>query len=704
MPKLPGLFSQQFAVLSALESRGDCLPYLERMRSEWVLLLSPLRPGGVAVGPEDDWLVEALGGSTYYVLGRDLLLHLLKNARKERSRPLREFLSLDQAYPNDLVLREGVIWYPGHGILPYCRFDGAFESAAVVMEKGLPVGVLTKLSVIFGNLRTTGFEGAAPGPEAVAEAEPLVDVTLGAEFPLALAVDEQAELEVTLTVDDLPLASEHTRVQLSPNNKVVVRLALSSNLVLVEGCKPFTEVAVPTPEEERVLCYQVRAVQAGPALITIRLFQPGRAAEQVGSLKLRPTVALTAAAPTVPPLRATAAAYPPANLPAPDLVLYIEEQQQGGRPFVFFRITTGPGYPEQFEDKPCGFKELTASPNSYFQERFQRLEGAPFATEDHVKAVNYTLKQMGGDLYDELLSEEMRQEFKERGHRIGSIEIKTDGHHIPWEMIILPKLERDGVQREAEFLGLRYQVTRWTESYSPPPVIRLRNLVYVAPQYATAYQLSSAAAEVAYLESLKGFGVQPKSIRARQVPIFEAVDGEPFDGFHFVGHASQTVGKEFDYSSLELETEQLTVEGTLKNFLHTLEPVHVSGKGAKWGPRRPLVFLNACQTGREDVGLTRPAGWARAMLGSKAGAFVGTLWSVRDSAALQFCKTFYDALRGGKTFGESALQARRVVASTGDPSWLAYVVYAHPNARVQFGPGAPAPAGGSPATAPAATG
>jgi CHAT domain-containing protein len=252
-------------------------------------------------------------------------------------------------------------------------------------------------------------------------------------------------------------------------------------------------------------------------------------------------------------------------------------------------------------------------------------------------------------------------------------------------MILLPELRRDGASREEEFLSLRYRVTRWTESYSPAPVIRLRNLIYVAPQYKSARQLASASAEVDYLESLQAFGVQPKSVRAQPVPVFDSFDMEPFDCFHFVGHASQTTGEQVDYSTLELETEEVTVGDTLKSYAQILEPIHVLGKAPKWGPRRPLVFLNACQTGRKDIGLARPAGWARAFLGSKAGAFVGTLWSVRDEGALRFSTTFYDALRAGETFGESALRARREVAGTRDPSWLAYVVYAHPNARVVFG-------------------
>jgi CHAT domain-containing protein len=121
--------------------------------------------------------------------------------------------------------------------------------------------------------------------------------------------------------------------------------------------------------------------------------------------------------------------------------------------------------------------------------------------------------------------------------------------------------------------------------------------------------------------------------------------------------------------------------------VHSVDPLYLTGLGPTWAPRRPLVFLNACQTGRADVGLVRLGGWATASLASRAGSFVGTLWSVRDGAACLWAKTFYASLAGGATLGAAALTARLTVAATGDPSWLAYIVYAHPNARVVFGGG-----------------
>jgi len=60
---------------------------------------------------------------------------------------------------------------------------------------------------------------------------------------------------------------------------------------------------------------------------------------------------------------------------------------------------------------------------------------------------------------------------------------------------------------------------------------------------------------------------------------------------------------------------------------------------------------------------------------------------VRDSVAFVFAQTFYEFLTRGETLGKATKAARQKAcgAVPGGPSWLAYVVYGHPNARIVFG-------------------
>ena len=86
--------------------------------------------------------------------------------------------------------------------------------------------------------------------------------------------------------------------------------------------------------------------------------------------------------------------------------------------------------------------------------------------------------------------------------------------------------------------------------------------------------------------------------------------------------------------------------------------------------------------------MTRLGGWAEAFVGRcRCGAFLAPQWAVDDELACAFARAFYDALEDGRTLGQATQLARGRLAglSPHDPAYLAYSVYAYPNARVAFG-------------------
>ena len=103
---------------------------------------------------------------------------------------------------------------------------------------------------------------------------------------------------------------------------------------------------------------------------------------------------------------------------------------------------------------------------------------------------------------------------------------------------------------------------------------------------------------------------------------------------------------------------------------------------ANLGRQHPVVFLNACEIGRAGKGLTRPGGWPLGFLAAGAGAFVGPFWKVADASAATFASCFYRALLAGQTLGAAARAARLAIQAASDPTWLAYSVYAHNDARL----------------------
>jgi CHAT domain-containing protein len=100
------------------------------------------------------------------------------------------------------------------------------------------------------------------------------------------------------------------------------------------------------------------------------------------------------------------------------------------------------------------------------------------------------------------------------------------------------------------------------------------------------------------------------------------------------------------------------------------------------GASKPFVFLNACQIGRSAMSLTDIGGWAKGFLSAGASAFIGAYWSVYDQSAYDFAKAVYSYLLAGMPIGKAVQQARAVIKSAGDPTWLAYTVFADPLAIV----------------------
>lgn len=94
----------------------------------------------------------------------------------------------------------------------------------------------------------------------------------------------------------------------------------------------------------------------------------------------------------------------------------------------------------------------------------------------------------------------------------------------------------------------------------------------------------------------------------------------------------------------------------------------------------PLVFMNSCTSGGAVPLYTEMAGWAYGFLRGGCGAFIGSLWEIRDTSAVTFANKFYDEVIGGRNLGESMRAARNALKNS-DPTYLAYTLYGNPLAR-----------------------
>jgi hypothetical protein len=252
--------------------------------------------------------------------------------------------------------------------------------------------------------------------------------------------------------------------------------------------------------------------------------------------------------------------------------------------------------------------------------------------------------------------------------RIRSVQIQSEEPWIPWELCRLCS-DEGGRTVEGPFLGEAFAVTRSLRGIASMPILTVRNMAVVAPEDSG---LAYAAAELRYLRSLEGEGRRVDRIPATFLAVTDALASGEYDAWHFIGHGS--FGAEPNRSAIYLRGND------------PLMPEDLAGEVANLGQASPLVFLNACQVGRAGMSLTDIGGWASQFLRAGAGAFVSSYWSVYDQPAHEFAKEFYDRLLAGTPIGSAAQEARTTVKGTGDPTWLAYTVFADPMATVVADP------------------
>jgi CHAT domain-containing protein len=153
-----------------------------------------------------------------------------------------------------------------------------------------------------------------------------------------------------------------------------------------------------------------------------------------------------------------------------------------------------------------------------------------------------------------------------------------------------------------------------------------------------------------------------------------------FDIFHFAGHG---LAKPDSFQQAAIQIGDVEVGGRFDEITLSANTVESNADLNADGTGGPLVFLNACQVGKAGLQLGSMGGFAQAFLRSGAAAFVSTLWSVGDAPARTFGETFYKQLLQGNSVAEAVTRAREEARQSGDVSWLAYVVYANPSARMQ---------------------
>ena len=371
--------------------------------------------------------------------------------------------------------------------------------------------------------------------------------------------------------------------------------------------------------------------------------------------------------------------------PPPDLEIRVTTQVVNGRTELTY-VLHSPNGVAGFHHQPAGSVTLkVASPEAYQQRLMKRIEalaagrdvdGHPL-TPDQVKD---KLAALGHGLYEELFPPAMRSAYRQFRDKVRTLLITSDEPWIPWELI-KPYDDSDPNNIiDDDFLCAQFWMSRWLAGRSGGAgKIQVRRLVCVAVAQAPGLaSLPYADSERQYLANMAlNCGVEDRSPDPATGPAVEALlDEGGIHLWHFAAHGNVDLTHPNE-SVIRLADGR----GLRAEDIHGARQTHIAQD-------RPLVFLNACRVGQQGWSLTRLGGWAAAWVDRcRCGAFVGPLWSVNDWLAYEFASTFYDALRQNQTIAQAVWTARKCVRDLApdEPTWLAYSLYAHPNARLTWG-------------------
>lgn len=270
------------------------------------------------------------------------------------------------------------------------------------------------------------------------------------------------------------------------------------------------------------------------------------------------------------------------------------------------------------------------------------------------------LRAMGKSLYKHLVPEQLKILLLERRRRIRVLNILSEADSTPWELLFVA----DPDTGEGDFLAASTTVARWRYGAGPSRLLKRAKKVFVLPADAPP----QARAELESLQRILGGADMIDDLSS----LNDLMTAGGFDLVHFAAHnvnAPNTQGGA--YLPFGQQRWDLTFMADVPRN--------------RYKENAPLVFMNACTTSGTTELYTELASWADEFLRCGSGAFIGTLWEVRDGSARQFSQTFYSELLQGQTLGAAMRSARAALlaSSPGDPTPLAYTLYGNPLARLE---------------------
>jgi hypothetical protein len=532
----------------------------------------------------------------------------------------------------------------------------------------------------------------APAPPAAADVpaaddrrgggEPVVDtfwrrtphLDLSREDPLAAG--EQFAVSVYLDTQAASAGEESEDVVLDlPDDLRVVDvdvMLIASEHFAIQGASLQTLSMDRDEDRSAELTFDLAVVDAPPldvpASLTAYLTYSHRPCGLVRRTVAIQGAAVAVAAPAAPapeppqgsgPDLAVDARAEPADL----TVQVVEGEEKDGRHyFVLLRTTLDDEF-VMAEPEPWVFREGTDEFVTGLMAEFTQRGATPFARQASLNGAGVQLWNTAPECFQTLF-----WRLLDAGKALRTIFVVSAEPSIPWELMV-PRREKDGDVEQRQPLGVEFAVGRWVDpnQRSPKQQDPIETSYVVAPKYRVKVLATSAEEADWVCEHFGGVAVTP----AIQETLESVLADNPVGLVHFVAHGRSEPGRP---QTLDLENDATLSSNQIVGGMPKLERA--------FRAKAPLVFINACEVGRQTPSLVGAGGFAQAFLSAGARGVVAPLWSVKDSLAHEVAIQFYEAAlqEPRRPFSDILTDIRRksYEQGGGEDSYAAYCWYGDP--------------------------
>jgi hypothetical protein len=327
----------------------------------------------------------------------------------------------------------------------------------------------------------------------------------------------------------------------------------------------------------------------------------------------------------------------------------------------------------RYVDYDAGFRDLKRSPEEYISNVLKRL-GDLVAEKTHYDdtEIVHQLSTEGRTLFEAIFSPCLKREYSRFCGSVRTLWIISDESWIPWELI-RPFPGREAPQLEQKgFLCEVFHLVHWMPGERPQPVARIGpSCCLILGEESLDVESEQQCIE----KFVKDHGMDSVDKPRTRKEVLELLSTKSFDLIHIA------CGCKFDESDPGRSWLKLGDKSPLR-------PSDLTDPSIRNNIQRshPFVFINGCHAGRTGWGLADREGWAATFIEAGCSVLIAPMWKVEDQLAVKFATELYSRLTEGEHVAHAVWLARMKVKdlAAGNPSWLAYRVYADPNCYVTF--------------------